>query len=57
MCTRALGRRLADLARRQAEAAERHAAVAVVVEAEHERRVAFLIMVPEVLRMAVGFAV
>ncbi|HYH64252.1 MAG TPA: hypothetical protein VD866_06100 [Urbifossiella sp.] len=56
MITRALGRRVADLARRQAEAAERHAAAAEVVDAGHERRVAFLMMVPEDLRMAVGIA-
>ncbi|QDU23605.1 hypothetical protein [Urbifossiella limnaea] len=56
MSTRALGRRLADLARRQAAAAERHAAVAAVVDAGHAERVAFLMMVPEDLRMAVGIA-
>jgi len=54
--TRALGRRVADLARRQADAAERHAAAAEVVDAGHQRRVAFLMMVPEDLRMAVGIA-
>ena len=56
MSTRALGRRLADLGRRQAAAAERHAAVAAAVDAGHAERVAFLMMVPEDLRMAVGIA-
>jgi len=51
-----LARRVADLARRQAEAADRQAAVTAVVDAEHERRVALLMMVPEDLRMAVGIA-
>ena len=54
MSARALGRRVADLARRQAEAAERHAAEAAVMDAGHQRRLAFLMMVPEDLRMAVG---
>jgi len=56
MTARSFYRRLADLARRQAEAAERHAAVAAVVDAGHAERVAFLMMVPEDLRMAVGIA-
>jgi len=54
--TRALGRRVADLARRQAEAAERHAAVNAAVDAGHAERVAFLMRVPDDLRMAVGIA-
>jgi hypothetical protein len=54
--TRALTRRVADVARRQAAAADRHAAAAAVVEAGHEQRVAFLKMVPADLRMAVGVA-
>ncbi|QDU21276.1 hypothetical protein [Urbifossiella limnaea] len=54
MSTRALSRRIGDLARRQAEAGERHAAVAAAVDAGHAERVAFLMMVPEDLRMAVG---
>jgi len=53
---RALGRRLADLARRQAAAAERHAAANAAADAGHAERVAFLTMVPEDLRMAVGIA-
>lgn len=56
MSTRALGRRVADLARRQAEAAARHAAATAAVDVEHAKRVAFLMMVPEDLRMAVGIA-
>jgi hypothetical protein len=52
----ALTHRLADFARRQAEAAERHAAAAAVVDKGHAERVAFLMMVPEDLRMAVGIA-
>ncbi|HYH64131.1 MAG TPA: hypothetical protein VD866_05490 [Urbifossiella sp.] len=56
MSTRALGRRLADVARRQAEAAERHAAATATVDVEHAKRVAFLMMVPEDLRMAVEIA-
>jgi len=56
MSARALTRRIADLARRQAEAAERHAAATAAVDAGHAERVAFLMMVPEDLRMAVGVA-
>jgi hypothetical protein len=52
----ALHRRLADLARRQADAAERHAATAAAVDKGHAERVAFLMQVPEDLRMAVGIA-
>ena len=36
--------------------AERQAATAAVVDAGHAKRVAFLMMVPEDLRMAVGIA-
>jgi hypothetical protein len=54
--SKALHRRVADLARLQAEAAERHAATAVGVDAGHSARVAFLMTVPEDLRMRVGIA-
>lgn len=56
MNTRALGRRVADLARRQAAAAERHAAATAVADAAQAARVRFLMMVPEDLRMAVEIA-
>lgn len=56
MSARALGRRLAGLARRGAEAAARHAKATAVVDARHAERVAFLMMVPEDLRLAVGVA-
>lgn len=56
MSRAALTRRVAGLARRQAEAAARHAATAAVVDKGHAERVAFLMMVPEDLRMAVGIA-
>ncbi len=56
MTTRALHRRVADLARRQGDAAARLAARAAAVDAGHAERVAFLMMVPENLRMAVGIA-
>ena len=56
MSARTLGRRVADLARRQAEAAERQAAETAAVDAGHAERLAFLMMVPEDLRMAVGIA-
>ena len=56
MSRAALHRRVAGLARRQAEAAEQRAATAAVVDAGHAERVAFLMMVPEDLRMAVGIA-
>lgn len=54
MSARALGSRVAGLARRQTAAAERHAAATAAVDTDHSRRVAFLMMVPKALRMAVG---
>jgi len=56
MGMRSLQRRVADLTSRQAAAAERHAAVAAAVDEGHAKQVAFLMMVPEDLRMAVGIA-
>ena len=56
MSARALTRRVAGLARRQVAAAEKHSATAAIVDAGHAERVAFLMMVPEDLRMAVGIA-
>jgi hypothetical protein len=47
---------VADLSRRQAEAAGRHAAAARVGDAGHAGRVAFLGLVPADLRMRVGIA-
>ncbi len=57
MSTRALGRRLADLARRQAAAAEQHTAHTATENAEQAWCQAFLAMVPEDLRMPVAVTV
>lgn len=56
MSARALGRRVADLARRQAEAAERHAARDAVADAWAADRAACLGRVPDDLRAAAGAA-